>query len=65
MQVIRGVSFPKDAKRDKYSDNLVACLRTANVQREVEWDDLWFVEEKYVSREELKRFWNESEQKEK
>ena len=26
----------------------VACLRTANVQREVEWDDLWFVPEEYV-----------------
>lgn len=52
LQVIRGVSFPKDAKRDAFSDKLVACLRTANVQREVVWTDLWFVEEKYIGHEE-------------
>ena len=31
---------------------MVACLRTANVQSEVEWDDLWFVPREYVKSEE-------------
>jgi len=52
LYVIRGISFPKDAKRNNFSHNSIACLRTANVQREIQWDDLWFVDEKYVSREE-------------
>jgi type I restriction enzyme S subunit len=30
----------------------VACLRTTNVQREVEWDDLWFVPTEHVKRPE-------------
>ncbi len=49
---IRGISFPKDAKRFKNDDGLIACLRTANVQDEVDWADLWFVSEDYLKREE-------------
>lgn len=51
VQVIRGISFPKDAKRSEYQSGLVACLRTANVQKDVEWEDLWFVESHYVRRD--------------
>jgi len=29
---------------------IIACLRTANVQTDVEWDDLWYVPESYVRR---------------
>ena len=47
-EIIRGVSFPKDARKLVPHPGHVACLRTANVQREVEWDDLWFVPEEYV-----------------
>ena len=47
-EIVRGVSFPKDAKTLEPQPGHVACLRTANVQREVEWGDLWFVPEKYV-----------------
>jgi type I restriction enzyme, S subunit len=50
--IVRGISFPKTAKRNSYSEGLVACLRTANVQKEVEWGDLWFVDKGYMSREE-------------
>ncbi len=49
---IRGVSFPKDAKSLAYSEGRIACLRTANVQKEVKWDDLWFIDEKIVKRDE-------------
>jgi type I restriction enzyme S subunit len=50
--VIRGISFPKEARTNTPQDEYVACLRTANVQKEVEWDDLWFVPRKFVKREE-------------
>ena len=50
-EIVRGVSFPKDAKKLVPQHSHVACLRTANVQREVEWDDLWFVPEEYVKGE--------------
>ena len=48
-EIVRGVSFPKDARKLVPHPGHIACLRTANVQREVEWDDLWFVPEEYVN----------------
>ncbi len=50
--IVRGISFPKDAKRSQPHPGYVACLRTTNVQREVDWDDLWFVSEEHVKRDE-------------
>jgi type I restriction enzyme S subunit len=50
--IIRGISFPKDAKSLAPRAGNVACLRTTNVQREVEWDDLWFVPTTHVKRPE-------------
>ena len=47
-EIVRGVSFPKDARKLEPQSGHVACLRTANVQPEVEWGDLWFVPEEYV-----------------
>lgn len=52
VKFIRGVSFPKDAKCNSYEEGKVCCLRTANVQKEVDWDDLWFIDEKIVKRDE-------------
>lgn len=49
---IRGISFPKEAKRNQVDRGLVACLRTANIQDEVDWSDLWFVSQEFVRREE-------------
>ena len=46
--IVRGVSFPRNAKKSEPQAGYIACLRTANVQREVEWDDLWFVPEEYI-----------------
>ncbi len=51
IDIVRGISFPKEAKALEPRDGHVACLRTANVQRDVEWDDLWFVPEEHVKRE--------------
>lgn len=50
-QVIRGVTFPTTEKRFKPGAGLIACLRTANVQAVVEWDNLWFIPKHYVKNE--------------
>jgi len=50
--IVRGISFPKDAKSLSLREGDVACLRTTNVQRDVEWDDLWFVPAEHVKRPE-------------
>ena len=52
LDIVRGISFPKDAKQLEPREGLIACLRTANVQREVDWSDTWFVPMKYVKSEE-------------
>lgn len=49
--VVRGIAFPKEAKAAGPSTGLVACLRTSNVQREVEWQDVWYVPTRYVRRD--------------
>ncbi|MGK7930787.1 MAG: restriction endonuclease subunit S [Microcystaceae cyanobacterium] len=52
LTTIRGISFPKDAKKLSYQDDCIACLRTANIQEKVTWDDLWFVDQSYLRRNE-------------
>ena len=52
LSIVRGISFPKDARTDTPATGYIACLRTTNVQREVEWDDLWFVPGQFVKRQE-------------
>ena len=52
MEIVRGISFPKNEKSLEPKEGHVACLRTANVQRDVEWDDLWFVPKERVKRDE-------------
>jgi len=49
-EIVRGISFPKEAKSLEPRGGDVACLRTTNVQRVVEWDDLWFVPSEHVKR---------------
>ena len=46
--IVRGISFPKEARKFELQEGSVACLRTANVQKQVDWNDLWFVPEEYV-----------------
>jgi type I restriction enzyme, S subunit len=49
--IVRGIAFPKEDKSYVQRPGDVACLRTTNVQRQVEWDDLWFVPERHVKRD--------------
>lgn len=51
VDIVRGITFPASAKQDEPNDNNVACLRTANVQAEIDWDDLIYVDRSYVKRE--------------
>ncbi len=48
-EIIRGITFPTTAKQFHPGAGLIACLRTANVQTVVDWNDLWFVPQQYVS----------------
>jgi len=49
--IIRGITFPSSAKSKVREPNTVACLRTANVQAEIEWDDILFIPEEFVNRD--------------
>jgi type I restriction enzyme S subunit len=50
-EIVRGVTFPSSKKQTSRSSGLVACLRTSNVQAEIDWDDLIFIEPELVGRE--------------
>lgn len=50
--LVRGVSFPKQAKTSTHKKGYLPCLRTTNVQKEVVWSDLWFIPKGYVKRQE-------------
>jgi len=52
VNVIRGITFPASEKHIEPSEGRVACLRTANVQEKIEWDDLLYVSSNFVKREE-------------
>ena len=44
----RGITFPASAKEAESTDENIPCLRTANVQDELELDDLIFVDKSYL-----------------
>lgn len=48
--VIRGITFPASEKSKVKSEGKVQCLRTANIQAKIEWDDVLYIDEKYVKR---------------
>ena len=50
-EIVRGITFPSSKKQTSRSSDVVACLRTSNVQAEIDWDDLIFVEPEFVGRE--------------
>ena len=49
--VIRGVTFPATAKELEKTSNNVCCLRTKNVQRELDWTDVYFIPKAFVKRD--------------
>ena len=44
----RGVTFPSSAKTTYKQENLLPCIRTANVQEQLELDDLWYIDPAYI-----------------
>lgn len=43
----RGITFPSSAKQNERDDENIPCLRTANIQDELELNDLIYVNKKY------------------
>ncbi len=50
VEIIRGITFPASEKTKEKAPGRIACLRTANVQEQIEWDDLLFIAESFVGR---------------
>ncbi|MBK1890081.1 restriction endonuclease subunit S [Undibacterium sp. 14-3-2] len=50
-EIVRGVTFPSSQKQTNRASGAVACLRTSNVQAEIDWDDLIFIDPEFVGRE--------------
>ena len=48
VQIIRGITFPSSAKYRESANERIICLRTTNVQDQVDWSDLLYVPESYV-----------------
>lgn len=48
VKIIRGVTFPSSAKHREPADERIVCLRTTNVQDQVDWTDLLYIPETYV-----------------
>jgi type I restriction enzyme S subunit len=51
VDIVRGITFPGSEKTKVPADGRVACLRTSNVQDQIEWHDLLYIREEFVSRD--------------
>lgn len=51
VSIIRGITFPASEKHREASEGRIACLRTANIQEQIDWEDLLFVDKKFIKRE--------------
>lgn len=49
-EIERGISFPRSVISDSLLDGYIACLRTTNIQEQVDWNNLIFVPEKFIKR---------------
>jgi len=49
VEIIRGITFPSSAKFREPANERIVCLRTTNIQEQVDWEDLLYVPESYVS----------------
>jgi type I restriction enzyme S subunit len=54
VELERGITFPASAKKDQKEEGLIGCARTANVQDEFIWDDLIYVDKKYLKNNDKK-----------
>ena len=50
----RGITFPSSAKTTYKEEYLLPCIRTANVQEELELEDLWYIDPVYIKNNKAK-----------
>lgn len=50
VEIVRGITFPASEKTKEAAPGRIACLRTANIQEQVEWHDLLFVNRSFMGR---------------
>ncbi|MFG0713526.1 restriction endonuclease subunit S [Stenotrophomonas geniculata] len=48
--IIRGITFPASEKTKEPASGRIACLRTANVQKKIEWGDLLYIDRTFMSK---------------
>lgn len=51
IDIVRGITFPATEKTREAALGRIACLRTSNVQKNIEWSDLLFIDRSFMSRE--------------
>lgn len=51
VSIVRGITFPASEKNSEPAPGLVACLRTANVQAEIDWEDLLYIDSSFIRRD--------------
>lgn len=51
VEIIRGITFPASEKSKHPETGRVACLRTTNVQSNIEWEDLLYIRPSFVKRD--------------
>jgi type I restriction enzyme S subunit len=44
----RGITFPSSAKNNEEGENLIPCIRTANIQERLEIEDLLYIDRSYM-----------------
>ena len=49
-EIVRGVTFPSSKKQTTPAAGAVACLRTTNIQAEIDWNDLIYIDPEFVGR---------------
>jgi type I restriction enzyme, S subunit len=51
VDIIRGITFPGSEKSKVPGAGRIACLRTSNIQDQIDWKDLLFIGENFISRD--------------
>ena len=51
VEIVRGITFPGSEKTKSPENGRVACLRTTNVQDQIEWEDILYIREQFISRD--------------
>lgn len=51
VEIVRGITFPGNEKSKVPEHGRIACLRTSNVQDQIEWGDILYIREEFVARE--------------